>query len=152
MMNIIRKWERQTNLKVKTIRTDRGGEYVSSTLAKWLANEGIKHEFSNPYEPEQNGNAERLNRTLGEMARTLLSHSKLPCDFWNFAYLTSAYLYNQLPNVLTEDKTPFELFHGKKPNLDILRTFGSLAYVHVNTNQRSPGKLEDRGRRCTHHD
>lgn len=149
LMQTIKKWERQTNKSIKIIRSDRGGEYIGAALEKWLKEEGIKHEFSNPYEPEQNGNAERLNRTLGEMARTMLSHSRLPNQFWNFAYLTSAYLYNRLPNTLTGNKTPYELFHGRKPNLDIIRTFGSLAFVHVNNNQRAPGKLEDRGRRCT---
>lgn len=149
LMQLVRRWERQTEKKIKIVRSDRGGEYIGNTLEKWLKDEGIKHEFSNPYEPEQNGNAERLNRTLGEMARTLLSHSRLPNQFWNFAYLASAYLYNRLPNALTGDRTPYELFHKKKPNLSIIRTFGLLAFVHVNTNQRASGKLEDRGRRCT---
>lgn len=148
-MQVVKKWERQTNKKVKIVRSDRGGEYIGTTLEKWLKEEGIEHEFLNPYKPKQNRNAERLNRTLGEMARTLLSHSRLPNQFWNFAYLTSAYLYNCLPNTLNGDKTPYKSFHGKKPNLDVIRTFGSLAFVHINTNQRASGKLEDRGRRCT---
>lgn len=98
LMNVVKRWERATGRKVETIRSDRGGKYMGGNLEKWLKEEGISHEFSNPYEPEQNGNAERLNRTLGEMARTLLSHKKLPQNFWNFAYLTAAYLHNRIPN------------------------------------------------------
>lgn len=148
LMRVINKWERITGMKVKVVRSDRGGEYVSGELEKWLKDTGITHEFSNPHEPEQNGNAERLNRTLGEMARTLLLAAKLPNRFWNFAYLTAAYLHNRLPNSLTGDMTPYELFLGVKPNLDILRTFGAVAFVHVHEGQRSPGKLEDRARKC----
>lgn len=119
LMQTIKKWERKMNKKTKTIRSDRGGEYIGASLEKWLMDEGIKHEFSNPYKPEQNGNAERLNQTLGEMARTLFSHSRLPNMFWNFAYLTSAYLYNRLPNSIIGDKTLYELFHGKQPTLTL---------------------------------
>lgn len=104
--------------------------------------------YSNPHEPEQNGNAERLNRTLGEMARTLLASSKLPNRFWNFAYLTAAYLHNRLPNSVNRDATPYEVFHTRKPNLDILRSFGATAFVHVHHGQRAAGKLEDRARQC----
>lgn len=68
LIHVVKKWERETGRKVKIIRLDRGGEYIGGSLDKWMMDEGIQHEFSNPYEPEQNGNAERLNRTLGEMA------------------------------------------------------------------------------------
>lgn len=149
LITTIRKWERTTNLRIKIVRSDRGGEYVGANLDKWLKDAGIVHDYSNPYEPEQNGTAERLNRTLGEMARTLLASSKLPQRFWNFAYLTAAYLHNRIPNSITDDKTPYEMFHGRKPQLDILRTFGSTAFVHIHQGQRAPGKLEDRSRKST---
>lgn len=148
IMNIIKRWERETGVKTKTLRSDRGGEYIGATLETWLRQEGINHEFSNPHEPEQNGNAERLNRTLGDMARTMLSASKLPKTFWNYAYLTAAYLHNRIPNSITGEKTPYELFFNKKPQLDIIRTFGATAFVHIHRGQRAPGKLEDRGRKC----
>lgn len=148
LVHVINKWERQTGLKIKTVRSDRGGEYISHALDKWLKESGITHEFSNPHEPDQNGNAERLNRTLGEMARTLLASSNLSQRFWNFAYLTAAYLHNRLPNSLTGNVTPYELFNNRKPSLDILRSFGATAFVHVHHGQRAAGKLEDRGRQC----
>lgn len=134
LMNVLKRWEKETGVKVKKIRTDRGGEYISGNLDRWLKSEGIQHKFSNPYEPEQNSNAERLNRTL-------LASSSLPNQFWNFVYLTDAYLHNKIPNSLTGDKTAYELFLGRRPQLNIIRSFGAIAYVHIHKNQRTPGKL-----------
>lgn len=147
LVNVVQKWEQITGLKIKTVRSDRGGEYISGALDKWLKSMGITHEFSNPHKPEQNGNAERLNRTLGEMARTLLASSKLSHKFWNFAYLTAAYIHHRLPNSVTGNTTPYEIFHKQKPNLDILRSFGAIAFLHVHQGQRRAGKLEDRARK-----
>lgn len=148
LTQVVKKWERETDQQVKIIQSDRGGEYIGSTLDIWFKDKGITPEFSNPYEPEHNRVAERLNRTLGKMARTLLSAFKLQKNFWKFAYLTAAYLNNRLPNSTTRDLTPNEIFHKRKPNLEILRTFGSVTFVHIHTGQRPSWKLEDRGRRC----
>lgn len=82
------------------------------------------------------------------MARTLLSASGMPNKFWNFAYLTAAYIHNRLPNSITGEVTPYELFNHCKPNLDILRSFGAVAFVHTHTGQRPAGKLEARARKC----
>lgn len=82
LMQMVRKWERETGKQIKIIRSDRGGEYIGNQLDKWMKDEGISHEMSNPYEPKQNGDAERPNRTLGEMSCTLLSASKLPNKSW----------------------------------------------------------------------
>lgn len=141
LMNTIKKWGRETALKIKIVRFDRGGEYMGANLDRWWKENGITHELSNPYEPKQNGVAERLNRTLGEMARTLLSSSKLNNKFWNFAYLTAAYIHNRIPNTVTMDKTPYKLFYGQKPQLDILRCFGSVAFVHIHQGQRGSLKI-----------
>lgn len=144
---MVTRWERETGMKVKHVRTDGGGEYMKTTFSSWLKAKGIFHEHSNPYEPEQNGVAERLNRTISDMGRTMLAASHLPQTFWSFAYVTACYLHKRLPNSLTGDKTPFELFYGRRPQLDIVRTFGATAFVHRHEPQRS-GKLDDRGRRC----
>lgn len=71
--NTINKWERETGFQVKHVRTDGGGEYMKTTFGNWLRAKGIVHEHSNPYEPEQNGVAERLNRTISDMGRTMLA-------------------------------------------------------------------------------
>lgn len=86
-----------------------GGEYMKSTFSNWLRAKGIIHKHSNPYKPEQNGVAERLNCTISEMGRTMPAALHLPQDFWSFAYVTACYLHNWLHNSLTRDKTPFEL-------------------------------------------
>lgn len=148
LMHVIKKWERETGRKIKIVRSDRGGEYIGAALDKWLRDKGITHELSNPYKPEQNGVAERLNCTLGEMAWTLLSASKLPKVFWNHANMTAAYIHNRLPNSVTRKTTRYEMFHGRKPDLGSLRTFGSVAFVHIHAGQRPSRKLEDRGRKC----
>lgn len=77
-MNTIQRWERETGFKVKCVRSDGGGKYMKSTFSGWLKSRGIAHKHSNPYEPEQNGVAERLNRMVGDMARKMLSASHLP--------------------------------------------------------------------------
>lgn len=91
---VISRWEKDAGYSVKTVRTDGGGEYELASFEKWLDEKGIRHERSNPYEPEQNGVAEHLNRTLGDMARTMLADSGLPKLFWNFAYLAACFLHN----------------------------------------------------------
>ena len=73
--------------KVKTFRTDNGGEYMSTEFENYLKSEGIKHEYTIPKTPEQNGVSERMNRTLVEAVRSMLADSKLPHRFWAAAYL-----------------------------------------------------------------
>lgn len=90
-----------------------------------------------PYEHHQNGVAERLNRTIGDMGRTMLLASGLSESMWSFAYLTAAYLHNRIPNSLTGDKTPLELPFDKKPNLEGVRTFGERAIVHIHGERRN---------------
>lgn len=67
---------------VKVLRSDNGGEYTSDKFTKFCADKGILHEFTVPYCPQQNGVAERLNRTIMEGARSMLYQAKLPLDFW----------------------------------------------------------------------
>ena len=74
--------EKTTGKKIKTLRSDNGGEYTSNAFTSFLTEEGIKHELTMPHTPEQNGVAERLNRTLMESVRTMLADSKLPHRFW----------------------------------------------------------------------
>ena len=122
--------EKATKKKVRTFRTDNGGEYTSSQFENYLKAEGIRHELTVPKTPQQNGVTERLNQTLVEMARSMLLYSKLPKKFWGQAILTAVYLKNRTP-VEALNKTPFEVWHGKKPKVNHLRVFGSDAYVHV---------------------
>lgn len=119
----------------KRIRSDGGGEYLSGSLRKYFAESGIVHELTAPYSPQQNGVAERKNRYLVEMVRCMLSESKLQKRYWGEAICTANYLQNRLPSSVVA-KTPYELWHGKKPSYGHLRVFGSETYVHVPKEKR----------------
>ena len=121
--------ERETECKLKMLRSDNGGEFTSRMLEEFLTKEGIKHQLTVPYTPQHNGVSERRNRTLVEMARCLMYEKKLPLKFWAEAVNTSAYLLNRMVTKILGDKTPFEYWYGLKPNLEHLRVFGSPCYV-----------------------
>ncbi|CAI7801035.1 unnamed protein product [Closterium sp. NIES-54] len=117
--------------RIKVIRTDGGGEFVNNELTKWMKSKGIKHDVTTPYTPQQNGAAERLNRTFVEAIRSLLQHSKLGSEWWGEASSLAAWIRNCLPTKVLPGTTPFEAWSGTKPNLSRLRTFGCLCYYHV---------------------
>ena len=95
-------------------------------------NSGIICEFTIPYNPQQNGVSERMNRTLLEKARTMLINSKLDKIFWGDAILTACFLTNRSPcSVLEQNKTPYEMWHSRKPDFSKLQIFGVIAYAHV---------------------
>ncbi|CAI7903315.1 unnamed protein product [Closterium sp. NIES-54] len=116
--------------RIKVIRTDGGGEFVNNELEKWMKCKGIKHNITTPYTPQQNGAAERLNRTLMEAVRSLLQHSKLGNEWWGEASVLAAWIRNRVPTKVHPGTTPFEAWTGTKPNLSLLRTFGCLCYYH----------------------
>ena len=86
-----------TGLKIQTLRSDNGGEYTSKEFTKFCTSKGIVHQLTNPYTPEQNGTAERLNRTLIESAKSMLFHAGLPLQFRAEAVNTATYLHNRSP-------------------------------------------------------
>lgn len=139
--------EQQTGNRVITIRSDNGGEYVSKALGDWLRQRGITHQFSAPYTPQQNGVAERLNRTILERVRAMLiTAGDLPFTLWAEAAATASYLRNRLP-ATGINMTPVEAFYGYKPRVQHLRTFGSTAYVQVPKEKRANAKLSPRSTR-----
>ncbi|GJR76167.1 pol polyprotein [Tanacetum coccineum] len=99
--------ENQLGKKIKVVRSDRGGEYVSP-FAEVCAQHGIRHEFTAPYSPQQNGIAERKNRTLKEMVTAMLISYGMSQDMWGKAILTATYLLNKIPHKEKEE-TPYEL-------------------------------------------
>lgn len=123
--------ENSSGNKLKALRTDNGGEYVSKQFEAYLKQEGIRHELTIPKTPEQNGIAERLNRTLVESARSMLLHAKLPKKYWGEAVRTAAYLKNRCPSKSLEEMTPYEAWHKRKPQLQHLRVFGCDAYMYA---------------------
>ncbi len=100
-------------------------------FTKFCTSKGIVHQLTNPYTPEQNGTAERLNRTLIESAKSMLFHAGLPLQFWAEAVNTATYLHNRSPISSLPDKTPYECWYGTKPNVSNLKIFGSICFVHT---------------------
>ena len=140
------KVEKSLGRKVKTFRTDNGGEFTSNEFEDYLRHEGIKHEFTIPKCPEQNGVAERLNRTLVEMIRSMLADCQLPKSFWAEALVTATYIRNRSPTKAVEGKTPFEALYGEKPKVGHMRVFGCTAYSHIPKDERQ--KLDPKTRKC----
>lgn len=122
--------ETQTEGKIKKFRTDNGGEYLSNDFDRFCKKHGIHHELSNPHTPEQNGVAERMNRTLVERAKCLLFDADLPKIFWAEATNMASYIINRSV-CAAHNKTPEEMFYGKKVDLSNLKIFGSPVMVHV---------------------
>ena len=138
--------EKSFGRSVKALRTDNGGEFTSTELKNYLKEEGIKHELTIPKCPEQNGVAERLNRTLVEMIRSMLADSEFPKSFWAEALATAIYLRNRSPTKAVEGKTPYEKMYGQKPKVGHLRVFGCTAYSHIPKDERQ--KLDPKARKC----
>ena len=128
--------EKSTEKKLKSLRSDNGGEYISTEFEDYLKKEGIAHQSSIPKTPEQNGVAERKNRTIVEAIRSLLSDSNLPKSFWAEALATVTYLNNISPTKAVENFTPYEVWYERKPSVDHLKTFGCVCYSHIPKDER----------------
>ena len=116
--------------KVQLVRSDRGREFLNQELDTALSARGIVPEPTTAYSPESNGKVERMNRTIMERARSIMAAAGVPPKFWAAAAVHSNLLRN-LTTITSSGKTPWELLHGKEPNVSPLRPFGSLVYVHV---------------------
>ncbi|KAD6118913.1 hypothetical protein E3N88_10184 [Mikania micrantha] len=135
--------ENQLNKTVKILRTDRGGEYLSSEFQEYLRSCGIVSQLTPPGTPQHNGVSERRNRTLLDMVRSMMARSTLPLSFWGFALLSAARILNMAPTKKVE-RTPFEIWHGKVPSLSYLKVWGCEAYPK----QYTKNKLEARSTKC----
>ncbi|GKA14071.1 zinc finger, CCHC-type containing protein [Tanacetum coccineum] len=124
LKDFIRQIENQLNQKVKTIRSDNGTEFKNRDVIEFCGLKGIKREYSNARTPQQNGVAERKNRTLIEAARTMLADSFLPNTFWAEAVSTACYVLNRVLVTKPHNKTPYELLTGKIPIISYIRPFG----------------------------
>ncbi|KAG8503616.1 hypothetical protein CXB51_001792 [Gossypium anomalum] len=123
--------EKETDCKIKTIRSDNGTEYTSAQFQALRKDADIKHQLTNVYTPQQNGVSERKNRSLMDMARCFLFQKNLPKTMWAEVVNTAVYIQNRLPTKALEHKTPFEAWFGFKPSLVHLKVFGCLCYSHV---------------------
>lgn len=121
----------QTGRKVKSVRHDGAKEYTQGKFAELCSQLGIEQQCTVPYSPQQNGIAERINRTLCERARSMLQHAGLPKDFWAEAVSNAANLRNRCPVSWLKGKTPYEAWTKSKPNLSHVKVFGCKAWCKV---------------------
>ncbi|GJT20622.1 putative ribonuclease H-like domain-containing protein [Tanacetum coccineum] len=124
LKDFIRQIQNLLNQKVKTIRCDNGIEFKNRDFIELCGSKGIKREYSNARTPQQNGVAERKNRTLIEAARTMLVDSFLPNTFWAEAVSTACYVLNRVLVTKLQNKTPYKLITGKIPIISYIRPFG----------------------------
>ncbi|KAK1661717.1 hypothetical protein QYE76_049876, partial [Lolium multiflorum] len=123
--------QRQHNLLIMAIRSDNGSEFKNYTLNDFLSDEGIRHQYSAAYTPQQNGVAERKNRTLMDMARSMMAEYKSRYNFWAEAISTTCHSSNRLYLRKGLNKTPYEILTGNKPNISYFKVFGSLEGIFV---------------------
>ncbi|CAH9104519.1 unnamed protein product, partial [Cuscuta europaea] len=137
--------EKQSGEMIKVLRTDGGGEYLSNEFNQFCEQEGIIHEVTAPYTPQHNGSAERRNRTVLNMARSMLKAKNLPKCYWGAAVTTATYLLNRCPTKRLNQITPEEAWSGQKPSVKHLKIFGSVCYRHIPDEKRK--KLGDKSQK-----
>jgi hypothetical protein len=137
LKGFLRQAQNEFGLRIKKIRSDNRTEFKNSQIEGFLEDEGIKHEFSSPYTPQQNNVVERKNRTLLDMTRTMLDEYKTPDRFWAEAINTACYSINRLYLHRILKKTSYELLTGKKPNVSYFRVFGSKCFILVKKGKKS---------------
>ncbi|CAI7794055.1 unnamed protein product [Closterium sp. NIES-54] len=149
---VLKEWmpraQRESGHKLKVIRTDNGGEFIGADFESLLKKKGIQHQLMVPYNPQQNGVAERFNRTLQEGARTLLGRARLRDPFWVTALQQVALVKNRvLATVGDKQWVPYTKWYGSAPAVSILRAYGCMVVFHV---PKKRGKLEACGRWGVH--
>ncbi|GKB62114.1 retrovirus-related pol polyprotein from transposon TNT 1-94, partial [Tanacetum coccineum] len=142
IMSFIRKMENLNEVRVKELRSDNGTEFRNHKLEEFCDEKGISQNFSSPCTPEQNGVAERRNRTLIEAARTMLNSAKLPKQFWGEVVNTSSYTQNRSIIVKRHGKTSYDVFSGRSPDISFFYMFG--CPVHIHNHRDHLGKFDEK--------
>ncbi|CAI7793678.1 unnamed protein product [Closterium sp. NIES-54] len=150
---VLKEWmpraQRESGHKVKVIRTDNGGEFIGADFESVLKKKGIQHQLTVPYNSQQNGVAERFNRTLQEGACTLLGRAGLPDPFWVTALRQVALVKNRvLAAVGDKQWVPYTKWYGSAPAVNMLRAYGCMVVFHIP--KEKWGKLEASGRWGVH--
>ncbi|KAA0051915.1 Retrovirus-related Pol polyprotein from transposon TNT 1-94 [Cucumis melo var. makuwa] len=128
--------------RFKALRSDRGGEFTSNEFKTFCVENGVRRPMTVPFTPQQNGVVERKNRTILNMARSMLKCKKMPKEFWAQAVECAVYLSNRSPTRSLWNKTPQQVWTERKPSIGHLRVFGCMAYAHIPDQKRS--KLDDK--------
>jgi transposase InsO family protein len=137
LKRFLRRAQNEFRLRIKKIRSSNGTKFKNSQIGGFFEEEGIKHEFSSPYTPQQNGVVKRKNITLLYMERTMLDKYKTPDRFWAEESNTACYSINRLYLHRILKKTSYELLTGKKPNVSYFRVFASKCFVLIKRGRSS---------------
>ena len=132
--------QRQFNEKILAIRSDNGSKFKNYTVEEFLSDEGIKHQYSVAYTPQQNGVAERKNQTLMDATRTMIAEFKSLFNFWTEAISTACHATNRLYLRKLKNMTPYEILNGKKPDLSYFRVFSCNCFILKKGNRLSKFK------------
>ncbi|KAK8652076.1 hypothetical protein V6N13_061100 [Hibiscus sabdariffa] len=136
--------QNQHGKSIKALRSDRGGEYLSQNFDELVKECGIVSQLTPPGTPQWNGVSERRNRTLLDMVRSMMSHTDLPTSFWGYALETAAFTLNRVPSKSVQ-KSPHEMWTGRRPNMSFMKIWGCKAYVK----HQMSTKLEPKSEKCT---
>ena len=135
--------QNQLGKTIKSLRSDRGGEYMSLEFDDLLKECGIVSQLTPPGTPQWNGVSERRNRTLLDMVRSMMSHADLPISFWGHALETAAFTLNRVPSKSVQ-KTPYEIWTGKRPSMSFMKIWGCEVY----NKRQTSSKLEPKSEKC----
>ena len=102
------------------MRSDREGEFLLTEFTQYMENKGIKHQLTAPHTPQQNGVAERANRTIAEAARAMLQSAGMTNGFWECAVSTAIHVHNRAPSRATNYASPHECLQKEKPDISYL--------------------------------
>ncbi|WJZ84648.1 hypothetical protein VitviT2T_004242 [Vitis vinifera] len=138
--------EKEIGAFIFCLRTDRGGEFTYLEFNAFCKTNGVSRQLTAAYTPQQNGVAERKNRTIMNMVRSMLSEKQVPKNFWPEAVNWTTHVLNRSPTLAVKGVTPEEAWSGVKPNVDYFRVFGCIGHVHVPDNKRN--KLDDKSFQC----
>jgi hypothetical protein len=144
---IVSKLECQSGAKCRMIRYDNGTEFVNWLVKTFCEKNGIIHQTTVPYSPEQNSIAKRALATLFDMVRCMLHAAKLEARYWGEAYMYVVHIRRMSPTAAIEGKTPYEGWTNRKPNVAHLRIFGSIGYATIPKKLRG-GKLGETSVKC----
>ena len=128
--------EKQSGHYIKALRTDRGGEYVSNKFLNFCKEHGIHKQFTTRYTPQQNGIAERKNRTIMEMARSMMKAKHLSNKYWAEAVSCATYIMNRCPTKSVKNIIPEEAWSGRKHSVSHMRVFGCVAYARAGSAEK----------------
>ena len=138
--------EKEIGASIQCLRTDRGGEFTSKEFNSFCSLHGIKRQLTAAFTPQQNGVAERKNRTIMNMVRSMLSEKHVPKFLWAEAVNWAVHILNRSPTLAVKDKTPEEVWSDIKPAVHYFKVFGCVAHVHIPDAKRK--KLDPKSFQC----